>query len=57
MISQGKTLKIDIIKEFDSVDWSFVLNALKPLGFPSVFINCIEECESTPKFSVQINGI
>lgn len=49
-------MKIDISKAFDSVQWPFLLNTLKALGFPDKFIHWINLCISTASFSVQVNG-
>lgn len=55
-ISSRCTIKIDISKAFDSVQWSFLLNVLNSLNFPQQFIHWITLCISTASFSVQING-
>lgn len=49
-------LKIDIMKVFDSIDWSFVLNVMKALDIPSIFINWFEVCITMPWFLVKIIG-
>ncbi|KAG7551508.1 Reverse transcriptase domain [Arabidopsis thaliana x Arabidopsis arenosa] len=49
-------LKVDIKKAFDSINWSFILSALKALGLPEMFIGWISECITTPTFSVSLNG-
>lgn len=49
--------KIAIVKAFDTVNWKFVVNIMTALDVPLVFINWIEECISTPKYRVKINGI
>ena len=35
------TLKIDLMKAYDSVDWEFLICCLKCFGFPNRFINWI----------------
>lgn len=50
-------IKIDIMKAFDSVNWRFVLNVLRAMGFPSKFISWVQACITSPFFSVKINGI
>lgn len=55
-ISPRCTMKIDISKAFDSVQWDFVLKSLKVMGFPEVFIHWIRLCITMPSFSVQVNG-
>lgn len=36
-ISPRCAMKIDISKAFDTVQWSFLLNSLVPMGFPARF--------------------
>ncbi|KAL1198538.1 putative ribonuclease H protein [Cardamine amara subsp. amara] len=55
-ISSRCAIKIDISKAFDSVQWSFLLNTLKALNFPDIFIHWISLCITTASFSVQVNG-
>lgn len=57
--SKGKprcTIKLDIMKAFDSINWDFVLNILIVFGFPSKFIHWIRICITTPMYSVKISG-
>ncbi|KAK4384178.1 putative ribonuclease H protein [Sesamum angolense] len=49
-------LKVDLRKAYDTVEWDFLIAALKLFGFPDLFIGWIEECVTTPMFSVCING-
>ncbi|KAL0294829.1 UNVERIFIED_CONTAM: hypothetical protein Sangu_3209500 [Sesamum angustifolium] len=49
-------LKIDLRKAYDTVEWDFLIAALQMFGFPDIFIGWIEECVTTPMFSVCING-
>ena len=49
-------LQVDNLKSYDPVKWSFLLNLLSKLGFPSKFIGWIQQCITTLKFSVSING-
>jgi hypothetical protein len=55
-ISSRSALKIDISKAFDSVQWPFLINILKAMCLPDIFIHWIELCISTASFSVQVNG-
>jgi hypothetical protein len=50
------TLKIDLMKAYDSVDWEFLICCLQCFGFPTRFINWIRVCITSPRFSVCING-
>ena len=49
-------MKIDIRKAFDTINWEFVREVLKRLGFPSVFVGWIMQCISTTSYSISING-
>lgn len=49
-------LKIDLMKAFDSVKWSFIESALIALKFPYVVRNWIMQCIQNPSFSVLVNG-
>lgn len=55
-ISPRAMLKVDIKKAFDSVNWSFLLSALRALRIPEIFVGWISECLTTPTFSVCLNG-
>ncbi|KAK4383980.1 hypothetical protein Sango_3102300 [Sesamum angolense] len=50
------TLKVDIQKAYDSVEWDFMVEVLKLFNFPHQFITLIEQCISTATFSVSLNG-
>lgn len=50
------TLKLDIKKAFDSVNWNFVINILKHMHFPLPYICWVHESISTPVFSICFNG-
>ncbi|XP_062167062.1 uncharacterized protein LOC133873362 [Alnus glutinosa] len=57
--SQGKprcTLKVDLMKAYDSVDSNFVLHCLISFGAPLKFVGWIRECITSPRFSISING-
>lgn len=49
-------IKVDFEKAFDSLGWGFITRTLKSLGFHGEFVNWIQECRTTPNFSVFING-
>ncbi|KAL2247314.1 UNVERIFIED_CONTAM: hypothetical protein Sindi_2583700, partial [Sesamum indicum] len=49
-------LKVDIRKVYDTVDWDFLIEVLEMFGFPLTFVKWIEECVTTPSFSVGLNG-
>ncbi|KAL0788341.1 hypothetical protein Bca101_004587 [Brassica carinata] len=54
-LTQG-CLQIDITKAYDNVDWRFLLNILKALELPEVFVEWIRLCYMTPYYSVCLNG-
>ncbi|KAL2224782.1 UNVERIFIED_CONTAM: putative mitochondrial protein [Sesamum indicum] len=49
-------LKVDIQKAYDTVEWDFLLSVLQLFGFPETFSRWVEECISSPSFSVGMNG-
>ncbi|XP_010462886.1 PREDICTED: uncharacterized protein LOC104743514 [Camelina sativa] len=49
-------LKVDLKKAFDSIHWEFITNTLKALNFPPHFVKLINECITTPTFSISVNG-
>ncbi|KAL2243995.1 UNVERIFIED_CONTAM: hypothetical protein Sindi_0517500 [Sesamum indicum] len=49
-------LKVDIRKAYDTVEWDFLLAVLHMFGFLTQFIRWIEECVTTPSFSMGLNG-
>jgi hypothetical protein len=53
---KGAILKIDLSKEFDHVNWSFIRLLLTHLGFEVPFIKWIMACISSVSFVVLING-
>ena len=36
-------IKVDIRKAFDTLDWNFLLDVLKKIGFSQLFCNWIQE--------------
>ena len=50
------TLKVDIAKAFDTVNWDFLFICLASLGLPSLYLDCLRACVCTPSFSVGYNG-
>ncbi|KAL0445137.1 UNVERIFIED_CONTAM: hypothetical protein Slati_2236400 [Sesamum latifolium] len=49
-------LKVDIRKAYDTVEWDFLSAVLKLFGFPPLFVSWIEECVTSPSYSVCLNG-
>lgn len=50
------TLKIDMAKAYDRVEWSFLFQILKSHGFCAQFIHLLSQCITTVSFSFLING-
>ncbi|GJT05595.1 putative RNA-directed DNA polymerase, eukaryota, reverse transcriptase zinc-binding domain protein [Tanacetum coccineum] len=48
--------KIDIQKAYDTVDWRFLANILKCLGFHPTMIKWIMACIESSSFSISLNG-
>ncbi len=44
------TMKVDLMKAYDSVNWDFIIQCLVCLGFPSKLVNWIKECVTSPGF-------
>ena len=44
-------VKVDLLKAFDTVKWSFLLDLLFQLGFPPRFVGCIKSASLPPNFS------
>ncbi|KAL0318219.1 UNVERIFIED_CONTAM: Transposon TX1 uncharacterized protein [Sesamum calycinum] len=49
-------LKVDLRKAYDTVEWDFLLSTLQLFGFPPTFSKWIEECITSPHFSLYLNG-
>ncbi|KAG7583713.1 Reverse transcriptase domain [Arabidopsis suecica] len=49
-------IKTDISKAYDRVEWSFLEQAMKSLGFAEDWIKLIMECVRSVKYQVLING-
>jgi predicted transcriptional regulator len=50
------TLKVDLMKAYDSLDWEYVLHCLKCSVTPSKFIYWIRACITSPSFTIALNG-
>ncbi|XP_042023162.1 uncharacterized protein LOC121770511 [Salvia splendens] len=50
------TVKIDLRKAYDSVDWDFLKSILHGLNFHPKFVFWVIQCVTTPRFSIAING-
>lgn len=49
-------LKADITKAFDTVNWRFVVGAMKSIKMPSRLINLICNCMEMSKVTILVNG-
>jgi len=49
-------LKVDLMNAYDSVKWNFVLAVLKTVGVLKVMVRWIEDCITTLRFSIGIDG-
>lgn len=49
--------KLDIHKAFDSLNWTFLFDALRVMCFPDKFILWIQKCISSCMISLKINGV
>jgi hypothetical protein len=50
------TLKVDLMKAYDSVDWKFMVHCLACCGFPAKFVKWVKMCIASPRFSISLNG-
>jgi hypothetical protein len=50
------TLKVDLMKAYDSLDWEYILHYLHCFGAPTRFIAWIGACITSPSFTIALNG-
>ncbi|GAA0159379.1 hypothetical protein LIER_16167 [Lithospermum erythrorhizon] len=50
------TIKIDLQKAYDMVEWENLWVGMSALGFPQRFIFLLQRCITEAKFSINING-
>jgi hypothetical protein len=49
-------IKLDMAKAYDRLEWVFINNTLKTMGFPSNLVQTIMRCVTYVSFSILING-
>ena len=50
------TMKVDLMKAYDSVNWDFALHGLCCFGMLGKFVSWVRECITSPQFSMAVNG-
>jgi hypothetical protein len=50
------TLKADLMKAYDSINWDFMMHSLHCFRFLEKFLRCIKECITSPRFFICLNG-
>ncbi|XP_028095305.1 uncharacterized protein LOC114295281 [Camellia sinensis] len=53
---KGIVLKLDFEKAYDSINWEFLFSMLASFGFGSKWIKWMQECVSSAKISILVNG-
>ena len=49
-------LKLDKTKAYDRVEWAFLENLMRRMGFSDHYINLIMFCLETVTYSILVNG-
>lgn len=49
-------MKVDLRKNYDSIEWSFIRSILVELGFPMKLIAWVMECIISVSYSLVLNG-
>ena len=49
-------LKIDMMKAYDRVDWSYLHGCLMKLGFNPTWIQSVMRCVTLVRYAVKVNG-
>jgi hypothetical protein len=50
------SLKVDLMKAYDSLRWDYILHCLSCFGAPLKYVAWIRECITSPSYSIALNG-
>ena len=50
-------IKVDLVKAYDRLEWSFIRNVLKAFRFPDELIKLIMSCVTFTTISILLNGV
>ena len=50
------TLKLDMSKAYDKLEWVFLQRIMEKMGFHATWIDWIMECISSMTYSILVNG-
>lgn len=56
-VSPRCMIKIDLQKDYDSIEWPFIEKMMVELGFPQMFVKWIMASMYSISYSISINGM